>query len=218
MIFGSRGTEAGRRTEGRVGGSGASRSAGGLAETTAITIAKIGSRIRELRRRQGMTLQAIAKVSGLSPSMISLVERGRASPSIGSLILVANALGISMSELVAANGERRQNRLVISSADAYIVLTTRHVVRRLLREDRDRGVSVALNEYEPHTGSTERPISHRGFEYGFILQGELSIKVDGAVYVVRKGDLIAYESRRMHKIWNHGSTNAKTLWINLDRE
>ena len=201
-----------------MGGSGATRSAEGLAETTAITIAKIGNRIRELRRRRGMTLQAIARISGLSPSMISLVERGRASPSIGSLIVVANALGISMSELVAANGEQRQSRLVVSSADASIVRTTRHVVRRLLREDRERGVSVALNEYEPHTGSAERPISHTGFEYGFILQGELSVKVDGTEYVLREGDLIAYGSRRMHKIWNNGSTKAKTLWINLDRE
>jgi transcriptional regulator with XRE-family HTH domain len=198
-----------------VGRSGATRSAEGLAETTASTIAMIGNRIRELRRRRGMTLQAIAGVSGLSPSMISLVERGRASPSIGSLIVIANALGISMSELVSANQEQRQNRLVVRSADATVVRTARHVVRRLLREDRERGVSVALNEYEPHTGSAEQPISHTGFEYGFILQGELNVKVDEKEYVLQKGDLIAYRSRRKHKVWNHGSKRAKTLWINL---
>jgi len=59
-----------------------------IAETTASTLAAIGLRIRELRQLRGLTLQALADVSGLSTSMLSLVERGRASPSIGSLIVI----------------------------------------------------------------------------------------------------------------------------------
>ncbi len=197
---------------------GATRNVEGLAEVTASTIASIGNRIRELRQLRGLTLQAFAKVTKLSPSMLSLVERGRASPSIGSLIVIANALGIAMSDLVAADGGRRHDRMVVRSADAPIVETDRHVVRRLLREDRERGVSVALNEYAPHTGSAERPISHAGFEYGFVLEGKLSVTVDGIEHQLNKGDLIAYGSRRMHRFWNHGPARAKTIWFNLDRE
>src|SRR5882757_3851109 len=51
-----------------------------IAETTANTLAAIGFRIRELRQLRGRTLQELADVSGLSTSMLSLVERGRASP------------------------------------------------------------------------------------------------------------------------------------------
>jgi transcriptional regulator with XRE-family HTH domain len=186
------------------------------ADTTASTLAAIGNRIRKARLARSMTLQAIAQVSGLSPSMLSLVERGRASPSIGSLIVIANALGITMSELVSTP-EARENRLVVHSDEAPIVETAKHVVRRLLREDRERGVSVALNEYEPHTGSAERPISHEGFEYGFILEGQLTVEVDGVSHQLKAGDLIAYDSRRQHKIWNHGAQKVRTLWFNLDR-
>ncbi len=187
-----------------------------LAETTASTLVTIGLRIRDARRARGMTLQAIAKISRLSPSMLSLVERGRASPSIGSLIVIANALRISMSDLMAS--EPVDDKLVVHSPEAPIVETAKHVIRRLLREDRERGVSIALNEYAPHTGSTERPITHPGFEYGFILEGELTVKVDGAEYRLKKGDLIAYGSHRKHKIWNHGSVKVRTLWFNLNRE
>lgn len=186
------------------------------ADTTASTLAAIGNRIRKARLARNMTLQAIAQVSGLSPSMLSLVERGRASPSIGSLIVIANALGITMSELVSTP-EARENRLVVHSDEAPIVETAKHVVRRLLREDRERGVSVALNEYEAHTGSAERPISHEGFEYGFVLEGQLTVEVDGVSHQLRAGDLIAYDSRRQHKIWNHGAQKVRTLWFNLDR-
>jgi transcriptional regulator with XRE-family HTH domain len=190
---------------------------GGVAETMASTLAAIGHRIRKARTDRGMTtLQAIADVSGLSPSMLSLVERGRASPSIGSLIVIANALGITMSDLVSTP-EVREDRLVVRAGDAPIVATAKHVVRRLLREDRERGVSVALNEYQPHTGSTERPIAHEGFEYGFILEGQLTVEVDGTSHQLGAGDLIAYDSRRQHKIWNHGTQKVRTLWFNMDR-
>jgi transcriptional regulator with XRE-family HTH domain len=188
-----------------------------IAETTASTLAAIGLRIRELRQLRGLTLQALADVSGLSTSMLSLVERGRASPSIGSLIVIASALSVTMSDLLV-NGAENEEKIVVRASEARIVETAQHVVRRLLREDRTRGVSVAVNEYAPHTGSTEHPISHEGFEYGFVLEGELTVEVDGSKHVLQRGDLIAYSSRRRHKIWNHGDTKVRTLWFNLDRQ
>ncbi|HLG81919.1 MAG TPA: helix-turn-helix domain-containing protein [Bradyrhizobium sp.] len=191
--------------------------AGEIAETTANTLAAIGLRIRELRQSRGLTLQELAEVSGLSTSMLSLVERGRASPSIGSLIVIASALGVSMSDLLIS-GADGDEKIVVRAAEARVVETAQHVVRRLMRDDRSRGVSVAVNEYAPHTGSAEHPIAHEGFEYGFVLQGELTVEVDGTTHVLRQGDLIAYSSRRKHKIWNHGRSKVRTLWFNLDRE
>src|SRR5579883_673400 len=191
--------------------------AGEVAETTANTLAAIGLRIRELRQSRGLTLQELAEVSGLSTSMLSLVERGRASPSIGSLIVIASALGVSMSDLLIS-GADGDEKIVVRAAEARVVETAQHVVRRLMRDDRSRGVSVAVNEYAPHTGSAEHPIAHEGFEYGFVLQGELTVEVDGTTHVLRQGDLIAYSSRRKHKIWNHGRSKVRTLWFNLDRE
>ncbi|MGA7809843.1 helix-turn-helix domain-containing protein [Bradyrhizobium sp.] len=190
---------------------------GEIAETTANTLAAMGSRIRELRQTRGLTLQELADVSGLSTSMLSLVERGRASPSIGSLIVIANALGVTMSDLLV-NGPDSEEKIVVRASEGRVVETAQHVVRRLMREDRARGVSVAVNEYAPHTGSAEHPITHEGFEYGFVLQGELTVEVDGTRHVLRQGDLIAYSSRRKHKIWNHGRIKVRTLWFNLDRD
>lgn len=188
-----------------------------IAETTANTLAAIGGRIRELRLARGLTLQSLADSARLSPSMLSLVERGRASPSIGSLIVVANALNVSMADLVAS-GEEPEEKIVVHAHEAIAVETAQHVVRRLLRDDRARGISIALNEYAPHTGSTEKPIFHEGFEYGFILEGELTVEVSGVAYALKKHDLIAYSSTRLHKMWNHGSAPVKTLWFNLERE
>ena len=131
--------------------------------------------------------------------------------------MIASALGVTMSDLLV-QGADAEEKIVVRAAEARVVETAEHVVRRLLREDRSRGISVAVNEYAPHTGSTEHPISHDGFEYGFVLDGELTVEVDGVRHVLQRGDLIAYSSRRRHKIWNHGESKVRTLWFNLDRE
>lgn len=186
-------------------------------ETTASTLAAIGLRIRSSRQKQGMTLQKLGEVSGLSPSMLSLVERGRASPSIGSLIVISNALGVTMSDLLTGDAAPESGP-VVRVEDQQIVETADHVVRRLIRQDRSRGVSIAVNEYAPHTGSAHTPITHDGYEYGYVLEGELTVEVEGTTHTLRPGDLISYESRRPHRIWNHSGRKVRTLWFNLDRK
>jgi transcriptional regulator with XRE-family HTH domain len=180
------------------------------------TIAAMGVRIREVRLARDMTLQALADATGLSPSMLSLVERGRASPSIGSLIVIANALKVPMSELIV-DQVVDEEKLVTRASDRRVIETAGHVIRRLIKEDRARGISIALNEYAPHTGAAESPITHDGFEYGFVLEGKLTVEVDGVLHVMDVGDLISYSSRRPHRIWNHGDGHVRTLWINVEQ-
>lgn len=188
-----------------------------LAESAAQTLLAIGLKIREIRQMRGLTLQALAESTKLSPSMLSLVERGRASPSIGTLIVVANALAITMSDLLQSEPEADES-LVVRADEAKIVETAEHVVRRQLRSDRDHGITIAVNEYAPHTGSNEKPISHEGFEYGYILAGQLTVEVDSQEHHLSKGDLISYKSTRPHRIWNNGETVTRTLWFNLNRD
>ncbi len=186
-------------------------------DATALALAAIGVRIKEIRLARGMTLQSVSEASGLSPSMLSLVERGRASPSIGSLVAIASALGVTMSDLVA-NDPMPEERLVVRGSDAKAVETAQHVIRRVLREDKSRGLSVAVNEYAPGTGNADQPITHDGFEYGFILEGQLTVSVEGTSHVLDTGDLISYSSRRPHRIWNYSDARVRTLWLNLTRD
>ena len=188
-----------------------------VAADTETTLIAIGARIRETRLLRGLTLQELAAVTDLSPAMLSLVERGRASPSIGSLVVIANALKLTMSELIATD-QPDDDRVVIRSADRPSFETPQHVLRRVLREDRARGVSIALNEYESCTGSASKPVSHDGFEYGYILEGTLSVELDGVTHELSPGDLIAYDSRRPHRFWNKGRKRVRTLWFNIRRE
>jgi transcriptional regulator with XRE-family HTH domain len=183
---------------------------------TADALAAIGNQIRELRSQKALTLQALSELTGLSPSMLSLVERGQTSPSIGTLVVISSALGVHMSDLLAV--EDRATRDPVSRASEQpIYETARGVLRRILRGDRIRGVEVAINEYAPDTGSAEQPVHHAGYEYGVVLEGELTVEVDGTVYVLSPGDLISYDSSQAHRICNRGAERVRALWVNLER-
>lgn len=60
---------------------------------------RIAARVRELRNRQGLSLEALADASGVSRSMISLVERGESSPTAVVLEKLATGLGVSLATL-----------------------------------------------------------------------------------------------------------------------
>lgn len=183
---------------------------------TGKTLALIGSRIRDLRKGRGMTLQGLAEATGLSSSMLSLVERGLASPSIGSLVVISEALGKSMSALIV-EGQPATDDIVVRGANAEVIETSIGVVRRVLKEDSEHGVNVAINEYAPHTGSSAHALSHYGFEYGLVLEGSLIVEVDGTKHLLGAGDLISYASQRPHRIWNPGPNAARTVWFNTNQ-
>lgn len=187
-----------------------------VAESAEDAIVLIGSRIREFRTSKAMTLQALGKATGLSLSMLSLVERGKTAPSIGSLVVICSALDVHMSDLLAP--DRRSPVDPVSRREKQVSFETAEgVLRRILIDDRIHAVEIAVNEYAPCTGSAPTPVHHQGFEYGVVLEGELTVELDGDRHLLRSGDLVSYNSMRNHRIWNYGTLKARALWINLHR-
>ena len=178
------------------------------------TLAQIGARIRGLRAERSLTLQELGERTGLSTSMLSLVERGRAAPSIGTLVAISSALGIHMADLFT-DRRARAGEPIVAAEDQRVFVTATGVRRQIARTDDDRGVEVALNDYEPGT-SSGAPAHHAGYEYGVVLQGRLTVELDGATYELKVGDSIGYSSEISHCIMNRGHQHARAMWVNLD--
>ena len=78
----------------------------------------IGRSLRETRRRQGMTLRAVADRAGVTESFLSQVERDIASPSIATLRRIATALGTTIGTLLDSAGP---HAALVRAADRKIV-------------------------------------------------------------------------------------------------
>ena len=175
----------------------------------------IGSRIRQLRGDRGLTLQALAEMTGLSASLLSLVERGKTSPSIGTLVAIAHAFDVHMTDLMP-EVPATEVLPVLRHDEQRVYASSEGVTRRILRDDRIRGLEVALNEYGPGGESADWPLHHGGYEYGVVIEGTLTVEMDGDAYELQPGDSIAYDSTHPHRIVNRGRRAARAIWVNLD--
>ena len=180
------------------------------------TLMSLGTKLRESRRKRGLTLQSLAAETGISASMLSMVERGRASPSIGSLVALASALNVHLSDLFDRDGAG-STEPVHRLADQRVIETPEGVTRRLAVVDHEQNVEVVVNQYPAGTASAAQPLHHPGHEYGIVLEGALTIEFDDASYHLRPGDAIGYSSEHPHRIINGGKGQARALWINIGR-
>jgi transcriptional regulator with XRE-family HTH domain len=187
---------------------------GRLEAETSEMIAAIGARLRALRTAKGLTLHALATRAGLSSSMLSLLERGKTGPSIGTLVVICSVLGAEMSDLLGPS-EPAARDPVSRFASRPVFATADGVLRRILKSDPVRGVEIAINEYSAGTSSSARPVTHEGYEFGVALEGELEITVNGEVHRLGEGDLVSYHSTEPHRIVNPGTRRARALWVNL---
>ena len=78
-----------------------------LYQSDALSV-NIGERLRELREARNISMRALAARSGLSANALSMIERGRASPSVSTLYKLADALGISITSFFSSDSERKQ--------------------------------------------------------------------------------------------------------------
>jgi DNA-binding transcriptional MerR regulator len=175
--------------------------------------ATLGGRLRARRGDKGMSLRALASRAGLSPSLVSGVERGIVQPSVASLQKISSALGTSVAALSAAPLPACQ---VLGGEVLPLDLPTQGVQIEDLS-----GTALLLEpqrfSIEPGQGSGGE-YTHEGEEFLYVVDGTLSITLDGRdQFDIGTGMSLCFESTRRHRWWNPGDVVTRVLWINTPR-
>ncbi len=174
---------------------------------------KIGKRIKALRTAKQLTLKQVAAGAGCSDVFLSQVERSLASPSIATLKNIANALEVSIIDLIRDEDEgqdqvvtRKEDRIQFKfpHTEVYSELLTRNVKRKTMQP--------LYKVVKPGCGS-EGLYSHQGEELGIVLEGTLELTVDNQVYQLETGDSFYFQSSRQHGYQNKGSVDAVLIWV-----
>jgi transcriptional regulator with XRE-family HTH domain len=178
------------------------------------TVRIVGQRIRQRRQRIGMTLNDLGDRTGVSVSMLSMLERGLAAASIGTLVAVSSALGVQMRDLFE-HPDVDDDSPVVRLEEQTEIETAEGVHRRIAHQAQEQGLEVAINKYQPGTSSNDQPTHHEGMEYGVVIEGSISVELDDKSYVLHPGDAIRYDSAIPHKIVNTSGKLARAVWVNL---
>ena len=185
--------------------------------------ASLGARIRQERQAAGLTVRRLAARIDVSPSLISQIERGRATPSVATLWAIASELGLPVGDLFsdaeAAFGtppsttpvQLRQTRTTITLAGG--------VRWERLTPTPDHEVDFVYVVYP--VGSESCPpdalSQHGGKEYGYVISGKLGVQIGFDEYALRAGDSVTFESHRPHRLWAIGNEPAVAVWTVINR-
>ena len=187
-----------------------------------------GSRIREMRKRRGLTLKEVAEATGYTIGHISQIERDLKSPSLVALRKIAACLNCSEawlimddSELSAKSSEegkkskesylmRKENRIPMKIPEidvSYSIFTPSKLPNA--QEAQMTGLIVRL---KPNTWVTEKMISHGNYDESLLLlKGELELRIDNSTYMIYEGDSFYIPKNCLHNYLNTSNEEATII-------
>ncbi len=180
----------------------------------------IGSRLKEFRTKRGLSQTDLAKQVGVTPSTISQVENNQIYPSLPALIKMSEILSVDINSFFHGimNGARQ---VVFSKEDAVNAnlpaLPKGLITARLLTKTGFESKSEPyLIEIPTGTKVNSHFFIHKGEEVGYLLSGQLIIKIESHTYTANQGDLIYLKSEIPSQWENAGSETATILWMILN--
>jgi transcriptional regulator with XRE-family HTH domain len=169
----------------------------------------LGKRLNSERRKHDLTIDALASKSGVSRSMISKVERGEAQPTTSVLGKLAEALDLSISQLVG--GPQVTGTLLVRQDDQPRFSEERSGFERrsLSPLYRGRGIDLVLNTLPPKARTGPFPSHRAGVEeHLWVQSGNLIVEVGDEQHNLNAGDFLFYPADRDHSFVNEGDTPA----------
>ena len=190
----------------------------------------IGPRLRQAREQKKMSVRGLARYVGVSPSLVSQIERGRVMPSVGTLYAIANELGLVVDDLFTGAQPRSKGRERVETAadvpNPVLKIGQRKRIRladgvqwERLTPTPDKDVEFLVVSYSVGAESCAKDalIRHGGKEYAFLIRGQLGIKIGFEEFELGPGDSIAFDAQMPHRLWTIGHEPAEAIWVVLNR-
>jgi len=179
-----------------------------------MTEATIGGNIRNRREHAGLTLTELAVRAGLTKGALSKIETGRGSAAIATILRIAEALGVPLSELFA------------ESEDSLPYVLTRGGQGRILTRDGSRfgysyealALDMKRKAAEPflltiQPGDPQGEFHHRGQEFLYMLSGQMEFTIGDDRLRLGRGDSLYFDSSLKHSTRIIGKRPARFLCL-----
>jgi transcriptional regulator with XRE-family HTH domain len=176
----------------------------------------IAKKVKVLRIKNGMSLEELAKLSGLTRGYLSKIERSHKAPPLSTLNKIAVTLGVQLPFFLQDDTERAE--------DSQLVIVRRDQGKRVVTKGTLYGYEYEAIAYsklgknmEPFiikpTMGKESSFKHEGEEFMYVLEGTHEFKYGGKKYILKKGDSIYFDSAVPHSGRSLGGKKAKILTV-----
>lgn len=168
----------------------------------------VGKNLRVLRLKRGLSLEKLAKASGVSRAMLGQVELGQSAPTINVLWKIARALDVPFASLIASGASRGTKVMRAAQAKKLMSHDGTFGSRALFPLDTSRKVEFyelrlapkGVEQADPHpAGTTENLV---------VASGAVEIEAAGQTHALKAGDAIFFEADGPHAYRNTGAREA----------
>jgi transcriptional regulator with XRE-family HTH domain len=178
---------------------------------------KVGQALRAIRITRGLSINELARESDLSASFLSQVETGQSDLSVGRLVRVAQALGVSPADIL--NVPAPDEKPVVRAAERVkLPMAAKGVHVFMLASSLDKKRTFSYVEQEPRA-AIQMPVRNRGSEYFvFVIEGALRLEyMSGEVLVLEAGDSTSHISDDWRLVANDSDSVTTYIWSNAAR-
>jgi quercetin dioxygenase-like cupin family protein len=187
-----------------------------LRTTEALIGKNLGSKLKLVRRDRNMTLRDVSDAAACSESLLSKIENGKALPSLPMLHRLVRCLDTSIGTIfdsppvAEATISRAAHRPITDLDGTGSAMGIR--IEEIIGPRPDRAFECFICAIDP-LGTTLKHDAHSGDETGYVLQGDVEIRVDGEAHRLSVGDAFAFKSNSSHGVKNVGAAEARVLWV-----
>ena len=169
---------------------------------------RVAENLRRKRKARGMSLDDLARASGVSRAALSQVETVKTNPTVGLLWKIAVGLGVPFADLI---GEVKSGTSVLRRGDAQVLRSLDGKLES--RPLTPAGASALVELYElrlsarsTHASEPHAPGTH---EFIVVLSGSLRLHVEEEVLDLMAGDSVSFSADKPHSYENAGSSEAR---------
>ena len=169
----------------------------------------IGTKLKELRVLKGLTQEELADRAELSKGFISQLERDLTSPSIATLLDILQCLGTSVGEFF---NESPEEQIVFGKTDYFEKhdAELKNTIKWIIPNAQKNMMEPILLTLEAG-GETYPDNPHEGEEFGYVLQGNISIHIGNKTYKAKKGESFYFVSDKKHYL--SSKAGAALFWV-----
>ncbi len=177
----------------------------------------IGPKIRRLRLRKKLGLVQLGEHTGLSPALLSKIERGRLFPTLPTLLRIALVFSVGLEHFFQADRERPDAAVVRKAERIRLPDRPGRAAPAYYFESLDYPVSERkLNGYYVEVEAEDEasePHEHAGAEIIYVLRGELVLNLAGEDFALRAGDSMYFDSAHPHSYRRNGASPCAAIVV-----
>ncbi len=188
-------------------------------ETRTASRIELGTKLKEIRTKRGLSQKELARFVGVTPSTISQVESNLIYPSLPALLKIAETLSVDLGSFFQESVSTR-DQVLFTGSDAVEVqfpgMSKENIrIQRILPMDLESRSEPYFIEILGKKKLASHFFIHKGEEIGYLTAGRLELKIGKAAYTLRAGDVIYLTSEIPSQWKNPVSETAKLLWIKI---